>query len=245
MRFNAINLVTAALLLVTTSFATTYWGGFEDTVGSSADYDYNDLVFSISGNGLTLNTATGVWFDKSSAGVLNTGYGAHGLAGTPFWNNTSLDSAGGDSVGSCVYGGGVCHGGVALAAGDQYLATATGHSVNDVYFSVNGNVTEQVTLSISADTNTLGWELKSGGPINPFTSGVQGPVSFTPGGDFILVGLVSGGPTFTSNSAASDGVSHFAFFGPTAATPEPASIGLLGFALLGGGLVFRKKVSQS
>lgn len=243
MRFNAINLVTATLLLVTPSFATTYWGGFEDTAGSSADYDYNDMVFSISGDGLTLNTATGVWFDKSSAGVLNTGSGAHGLAGTPFWNNTSLDSAGGDSVGSCIYGGGVC--GAALAAGDQYLATATGNSVNDVYFSVSGDVTEQVTLSISADTNTLGWQLKSGGPINPFTSGVHGPVSFTLGGDFILVGLVNSGPTFTSNSAASDGVSHFAFFGPSAAAPEPASITLLGFALLGGGLAFRKKVSQS
>jgi hypothetical protein len=245
MRFNTINLVITALLLVTPSFATTYWGGFEDTVGSGADYDYNDMVFSISGDGLTLNTATGVWFNKSSAGALNTGFGAHGLAGTPFWNNTSLDSSGGDSVGFCIYGGGVCNGGVALAAGDQYLATATGNSVNDVYFSVDGNVTEQVTLSISADTNTLGWRLKSGGPINPFTSGVQGPVSFTPGGDFILVGLVGGGPTFTSNSAANDGVSHFAFFGPSAATPEPASIALLGFALLGGGLVFRKKVSQS
>jgi hypothetical protein len=230
MRFNTINLVITALLLVTPSFATTYWGGFEDTVGSGADYDYNDMVFSISGDGLTLNTATGVWFNKSSAGV---------------WNNTSLDSSGGDSVGSCIYGGGVCNGGVALAAGDQYLATATGHSVNDVYFSVNGNVTEQVTLSISADTNTLGWQLKSGGAINHFTSGVQGPVNFTPGGDFILVGLVGGGPTFTSNSAANDGVSHFAFFGPSAAAPEPASIALLGFALLGGGLVFRKKVSQS
>jgi hypothetical protein len=234
----------AALLVSSPIFAaTTYWGGFEDSVGSGADYDYNDLVFSISGNSLTLNTTNGVWFNKAAAGSLNTGSGGHGLAGTPFWNNTSLDGAGGYNVGWCIYGGGVCHGGVGLAPADQYLATAAGKSVNDVTFSVNGNVTEQVTLDIAADTNTLGWELASGGTIHYFASGVQGPVSFTPGGDFVLVASVAGGPTFTSNTAASDGVSHFAFFG--VATPEPSSLGLLGLALVAGGFAFRKRVRAS
>jgi hypothetical protein len=239
MRFTKLLLMGTALLVASPIFAapTTYFGGFEDSVGSSSDYDYNDLVFSISGESLTLNSASGVWFKEASAGVLNTNAGGIGLVGTPFWNNSSLDGSGGRNLGFCIYGGGAC--GTGLAPTDSYLATSTGNSVNDVFFSVSGDVTEQVTLAITAANDSLGWQLVSGGAIHSFGTGAQGPVSFTPGGDFVLVGLVSGGPTFTSNHAADDGVSHFAFFGP--AVPEPSSIGLLGFALLGGGLAFRKR----
>jgi len=171
----------AAALLTTPAFATTYWGGFEDTSGSGADYDYNDLIFSITGTSLTLHTTTGVWFDRASAGVLNPGTGANGLAGTPFWNNTSLDGPGGRNVGFAIYGGGALNGGVGLAPGDQYLATATGTSVNDVYFSVSGDVSEQVAISVTAATDALGWQLRTGGAIHLFAPGVQGPVTFTPG----------------------------------------------------------------
>src|SRR5438445_12419039 len=102
----------AALLLTSPVFATTYYGGFEDVGGSGGDYDYNDLIFSLTGTNLTLNTATGVWFNRASAGVLNTNAGANGLAGTPFWNNSSLDGAGGRNVGFAIYGGGAINGGV-------------------------------------------------------------------------------------------------------------------------------------
>jgi hypothetical protein len=232
----------AAALLTSPAFATTYYGGFEDTSGSGADYDYNDLIFSITGTNLTLHTATGVWFNRASAGVLNTGSGAAGLAGTPFWNNSSLDGPGGMNVGFAIYGGGAINGGAGLAPGYQYLATATGASINDVFFSVSGDVSEQVPISITAATDSLGWQLVSGGAIHLFSPGVQGPVTFTPGGDFVLIGNVASPATsFASNTAAADGVSHFAFFGP-AAVPEPSSIGLLGFALLSGGLAFRKRL---
>ena len=230
----------AAALLTSPAFATTYWGGFEDTSGSGADYDYNDLIFSLTGTNLALHTTTGVWFNQASAGVLNTGAGAAGLAGTPFWNNSSLDGAGGKNVGFAIYGGGTIGG--PLAPGDQYLATATGASVNDVYFSVTGDVSEQVAISITAATDSLGWQLRTGGAIHLFAAGVQG-VTFTPGGDFVLIGNVATPATsFASNTAAADGVSHFAFFGP--AVPEPSSIGLLGFALLSGGLAFRKRLKN-
>jgi hypothetical protein len=235
----------AAVLLASPVFATTYWGGFEDSensIGSRSDYDYNDLVFTISSSSLILNTNTGVWFDRSSAGSLNTGAGAAGLAGTPFWNNSSLDGAGGNNIGWCIYGGGACNGGVGLAPGDKYLATATGGSVNDVSFSVNGDVTEQVTLSISSTADRFGWIALSD-PATPhlFSSGVQGPLTFTPGGNFILF-TTANGPAFSSAGVRGDNVTHFAFF---AAIPEPSSIGLLGFALFSGALALRKRLKDA
>jgi hypothetical protein len=243
-RLTKLVLLSSVLLLTSPIFATTYWGGFEDVNSPSADYDYNDLVYSITGDTLTLNSA-GSLFAKPA--VLNAGAGASGLSGSPFWNNTSLDGAGGRNVGFCIYGGGAC--GAGFAPGDRYLATGTGPggSANDVFFSVASaisTVTAQVALSITANTDALGWQLVGGGPIHLFGSGVQGPITFTPGGNFVLVGVVTGGPTFTSNTAASDGVSHFAFFAP-ASVPEPSTVGLLGFALLAGGLAFRKRKSSA
>jgi hypothetical protein len=239
MHIKQLVLLGSALLLTSPMFAATYWGGFEDVNSPTSDYDYNDLVFSISSDTLSLNSA-GSFFAKPA--VLNAGAGASGLTGSPFWNNTSLDGAGGRNIGFCIYGG-AC--GAGFAPTDLYLATGTGPggSANDVFFSVasaTSTVTAQVNLSITANTDTMGWQLVGGGPIHLFGSGVQGPVSFTPGGSFVLVGIVTGGPTFTSNTAASDGVSHFAFFGPTA-VPEPSTVGLLGFALLAGGLAFRRR----
>jgi len=73
------------------------------------------------------------------------------------------------NVGFAIYGGGAINGGVELAPGDQYLATATGTSVNDVYFSVTGSVSEQVAISISAAANSLGWQ-PVGGPSSPVLS---------------------------------------------------------------------------
>ena len=119
-------------------------GAFEDNIGPTADYDYQDLVYTLSGPGLTLNTATGQWFNQSSAGTLNTNSFNPGPLGTPFWNNSSSDGAGGYNIGWCIWGGGACNNGVGRSPGAQYLATSTGGSVNDVYFSATGSVTEQV-----------------------------------------------------------------------------------------------------
>jgi hypothetical protein len=96
-------------------------------------------------------------------------------------------------------------------------------------------------ISITAATDSLGWQLRSGGTVHLFGPGVQG-ATFAPGGDFILIGNVAPSTSFASNTAAADGVSHLAFFGT--AVPEPSSIGLLGFALLGSGLAFRKRMKS-
>jgi len=231
----------AAALLTSPAFATTYWGGFEEYEWIRRRLRLQRSNIFDHGHEPHAAHRHGVWFNQASAGVLNTGAGAAGLAGTPFWNNSSLDGAGGKNVGFAIYGGGTIGG--PLAPGYQYLATATGASVNDVFFSVSGDVSEQVAISVTAATDSLGWQLASGGAIHLFAAGVQGPVTFTPGGDFILIGNVaSPAASFASNAAAADGVSHFAFFGP--AVPEPSSIGLLGFALLSGGLAFRKRLKN-
>ena len=234
-------MISAALMAAAPIYATTtYWGGFEDNTGTNADYDYNDMVFSITGASLTLDTATGAWFNQASAGTLNKAAGAHTAAVAPFWNNPSQDGTGGYNVGWCIYGGGACNKGVGLAPADLYLATSTGNSVNDVFFSVDGNVSEQVTLSITAASDALGWEAVGSSTINKFATGVQGPQTFDPGGNFVLVGVVNNNTDYFSNVAAKDGDSHFAFFGASA-VPEPSSVALFGIGLIGAGLIYRKR----
>src|SRR5208282_100912 len=117
-------------------------------------------------------------------------------------------------------------------------------SANDVTFSTATGVSGRVYLTITADSDVVGYALTSN--LNAVTwlnssSDETGVFSFTPGGDFVLVGnndgcsssLVSscGGNTFYSDTAdggTSDNVSHFAFFDPPAAVPEPSSVFLLG-----------------
>ena len=243
MEIRSVVLAGAALLLATPLFATKYYGGVEDWNG--LDYDYNDVVFSLSGNNLVLNSATGHWFEQPALGT----------SGTPFWNHSSLDGPN-YNTGYCMYGGGSCNGGKALDAGAEYLAanaTSKTGSANDVTFSSSGAVMLSIAMDITAGMNRLGW-YSAADPtaVNWLSASTStGSYTFNPSGAFGLVdqNLV---PYFNSDDysyysqswiGSQDTVSHFAFFGDPATNvvPEPGVDGLVGLGLLSAAFLIRKR----
>jgi hypothetical protein len=233
MRAKNLALLGAVFLSATSMFGATYWGGLEDWNG--LDNDYNDVVFSLSGNNLSL-TSNAQWFNRPTLGA----------SGTPFWNHDSLDAPN-DNVGFCIYGGGSCNGGAALASNLQFLASnlsSTG-SANDVTFSANGVVTLNVAVQITSAKDILGWyALSDPSTINWLNAdSSNGSFKFTPGTAFGLVGANSTYQYYSQASLGSqDAVSHFAFFGePVTSTPEPGSLGLLSITLLAGVGLLRRR----
>ena len=231
--------------LTTPMWAGTVYGGFEDLVGG--DYDYNDVVFSISG--VTLNQTGGSFYSYSASSLL-----ASNDSGRPFWNNNSYDSdRAHDNIGYCVYGdasdSGACAGhNSGYAPTDQYLATSTGASVTNVTFTPQAGASASVLLTITSDTDTLYWyDVNTPSSLHQITSGT----TITTGNndtDAFGIAANNGSTTFYSqvdvkgnNGGDPSSVSHFAFFENATSTPEPGSMFLLGSALTGMGLFARRK----
>ena len=230
MKFRNLILTGAALLMAVPTFASTYYGGFEDlsrSNHSTSDYDYNDVIFSLSGSSLQLKTSDGAWYSNPTID----------MNGKPFWDNTSWDG-GKKNVGYCIYGGGDC--GKAIAPGSQFLASKTSPnaSAQDVYFTMGpGNVTASVRLNITSATDTLYW-YTIGDQYHLHTIGTGvGTFAFDPSNSFGLAGYNNQTRQYFFSSDCND-PSNFAFFQPT---PEPGTMGAMAGGLIVLGTLFRRR----
>jgi PEP-CTERM motif-containing protein len=214
--------------------AAVIYGGIEDTQHTSTELngDFNDLIFSLSGNLSILGA--GSLFDKP---VLSE-------TTPPYWNNASLDGKN-MNVGFCIYGGGGCNGGVPLSSdpGTKYYALAGGAAPDSILFSDSGSSVVTLMLSISADTNSLYWY----NPASPWNLHSLTGGTFTPSATFGLAtsnGL--GQWRYSQDSLDKNGErsetaqQHFAMFSSTG-VPEPGSLGLIGLGLIGLAVVNRRR----
>lgn len=232
MKFRNLILTGAAMLMASPVFASTYYGGFEDYATNksmASDFDYNDIVFSLSSSSLSLKSSDGMWYSSPSVNQ----------DGTPFWDNNSYDGSK-KNVGYCIYGGGNC--GAALAPGAQFLANGNtpGKAANTVYFSTADSVATTVFLSITSANDTLYWYKIGNNTLHQINNGL-GSFSFNPGGDFGLAGYnaATGRIFYTQiNSDDPNEPSHFAFFQPT---PEPGTMGAMAGGLILLGTIYRRR----
>jgi hypothetical protein len=239
--------------------SSTFVAGVENSLPNTSEEnigDYNDMIFSLSGSGLTLDTPNGQW-NAFSAGIVNQN-GNGNPAGNPFFDNLSLDGTD-KNIGFCLTtsncGANTQTAGASL---NEYLSDSGNTSIPapDFYFTSSGSVTFSLLAAIAAgatDTESVGIYDTTGS--HTVTWVIQDDVltDATPtlpgSGTFGLIFEVGTGGTFYYSQNSSFGFvngmkelpddNRYALFSEAEGVPEPATMALFGIGALALGLVGR------
>jgi hypothetical protein len=233
----------------------TYYIGLEDQYPNS-DYDYNDLIFTLTGNNqVTLNASTPSGTPTFSAPIVPNN------TPPPFWDNFSLDSTlppfnPNDNFGECLYvtGNGCTAGGNPLAPSAYYLNDGSGGQVN---FSFSAPVGTLITLNLLAAVNDTPTDVMdlyicypdpavtncnlispSGGTYLVGGDGTFDLAFYNPKTTDLFDSNLNTNAAFSSVGGLTDsGIDHFAL----AMTPEPGTLAVVGTVLVGLGLIRRQR----
>jgi hypothetical protein len=231
----------------------TFVGGVQNTVPGAQMGAFSDIIFSLTGSGLTLDTPDGQW-NAFSAGIVNQ----NNTNSPAFFDNTTTNGAD-ENVGFCLTtsncGSNTQTAGASL---NEYLSD-TGNTeipAPDFYFTGSGTVTfsllaalggsnnstESVGIYDTTGSHTVTWVilddvLQDGGTVSVPGSGTFGLI-FQVGtkGTFFysqnsLYGFINGNPTDIADN-------RYAVFSESS-VPEPATMALFGLGALALGMVGR------
>jgi hypothetical protein len=243
----------------------TFVAGVENTYPNTSEENigaFSDIIFSLTGSGLTLDTSDGQW-NAFSAGIVNqTGNGTP--AGNPFFDNKSLNGTD-ENIGFCLTtsncGSSTETAGASL---NEYLSDTgnTAIPAPDFYFTGSGTVTfsllaslggsnnstESVGIYDTTGSNTVTWVilddvLQDGGVVSVPESGTFGLI-FKVGTDtyFYSQNSLYGFDNGTRDLPAD---SRYALFSEAEGVPEPATMALFGIGALALGMVGRLRRRRS
>jgi len=242
--------VGAASFVPYVSASNTYYVGMEDNgiggpMSATSDYDYNDLIFSLTGS-------SGVTLEGDSTSALFAPVNPTTPTSTPpaFWNNTSYDGPG-VNFGQCLYNNPTaCNGPFAPTA--SYLAETTTQASSNFYFSGGGTVTLDILNSFNgtpADYTAMEWCVQGTTTCTPIVFSMTangGVATFTPGGNFDLAMNFSPSQFYdTETTVAGVTDSGFDHFAVAVGTPEPGTLAVVGTFLVGLGVLRRRHNKKS
>jgi hypothetical protein len=240
-------------------YASTFVGGIENnhstTDPTEGIGDFNDMIFQLSGSGLSLVTPNGQW-NAFNAGVVNQ-TGAGTPAGNPYFDDPSADGTN-MNVGYC------------LTTANCNAATQTAGASMTRYLSATGNTSAPAAdfwftfssatgailldaITPNASTESVGiYDMTSHAVTWFITNGALTlasiPTSAAPSGAFGLIFELGTNGTFYYSQnpelgffngvAGSPAASRFAIFGDTqSSVPEPTTLALFGIGALAMGLI--------